>query len=116
MKYAYNFLKSFIKTIFLTYIFITNKWILHVGFIGIWQLKHISDKYFIFPWNQVFFRISFINLLLQVVNRVQKLRKKSALEPTDSVEVYFKSLDDDASVSAEMLKSQVILELTKVCF
>ncbi|XP_076925325.1 isoleucine--tRNA ligase, cytoplasmic-like [Bidens hawaiensis] len=42
----------------------------------------------------------------EVVNRIQKLRKKSALEPTDAVEVYFKSLDEDASVSAEMLKSQ----------
>ncbi|KAL8189430.1 hypothetical protein R6Q57_028996 [Mikania cordata] len=42
----------------------------------------------------------------EVVNRIQKLRKKSALEPTDLVEVYFKSLDEDASVSAEILKSQ----------
>ncbi|GJT36520.1 hypothetical protein Tco_0926939 [Tanacetum coccineum] len=31
----------------------------------------------------------------QVVNHVQKLRRKSALAPTDSVEVYFSSLDDD---------------------
>lgn len=42
----------------------------------------------------------------EVVNRIQKLRKKSALEPTDMVEVYFKSLDKDTSVSAQMLKSQ----------
>lgn len=42
----------------------------------------------------------------EVVNRIQKLRKKSALEPTDSVEVYFKSLDEDTSVSAQILKSQ----------
>ncbi|XP_024982543.1 isoleucine--tRNA ligase, cytoplasmic [Cynara cardunculus var. scolymus] len=42
----------------------------------------------------------------EVVNRIQKLRKKSALEPTDMVEVYFKSLDKDTSASAQMLKSQ----------
>ncbi|PWA75708.1 isoleucine--tRNA ligase, cytoplasmic [Artemisia annua] len=42
----------------------------------------------------------------EVVNRVQKLRKKSALAPTDSVEVYFSSLDDDKSVSAGILQSQ----------
>ncbi|KAK1416993.1 hypothetical protein QVD17_26115 [Tagetes erecta] len=42
----------------------------------------------------------------EVVSRIQKLRKKSALESTDSVEVYFKSLDEDVTVSAEILKSQ----------
>ncbi|XP_071742036.1 isoleucine--tRNA ligase, cytoplasmic-like isoform X2 [Rutidosis leptorrhynchoides] len=42
----------------------------------------------------------------EVVNRIQKLRKKSALEPTDLVEVYFESLDKDASVSTGILKSQ----------
>ncbi|KAJ9566388.1 hypothetical protein OSB04_002354 [Centaurea solstitialis] len=42
----------------------------------------------------------------EVVNRIQKLRKKSALEPTDLVEVYFNSLDKDTSVSAQMLRSQ----------
>ncbi|CAH1426937.1 unnamed protein product [Lactuca virosa] len=42
----------------------------------------------------------------EVVNRIQKLRKKSALEPTDIVEVYFKSLDEDKSVTAQILKSQ----------
>nr|XP_043623289.1 isoleucine--tRNA ligase, cytoplasmic [Erigeron canadensis] len=42
----------------------------------------------------------------EVVNRVQKLRKKSGLEPTDLVEVYFTSLDEDPSVSAKMIKSQ----------
>ncbi|GJW49295.1 isoleucine--tRNA ligase, cytoplasmic [Tanacetum coccineum] len=41
-----------------------------------------------------------------VVNHVQKLRKKSGLAPTDSVEVYFSSLDDDKSVSAGILQSQ----------
>ncbi|GKC81849.1 isoleucine--tRNA ligase, cytoplasmic, partial [Tanacetum coccineum] len=42
---------------------------------------------------------------LTVVNHVQKLRKKSGLAPTDSVEVYFSSLDDDKSVSARILQS-----------
>nr|GEX44325.1 isoleucine--tRNA ligase, cytoplasmic [Tanacetum cinerariifolium] len=42
----------------------------------------------------------------EVVNRVQKLRKTSGLEPTDRVEVYFKSLDEDPSVPALILKSQ----------
>ncbi|GJV45222.1 hypothetical protein Tco_1429758 [Tanacetum coccineum] len=40
-----------------------------------------------------------------LVSRVQKLRKKSPLEPTDSVNVYFSSLDDDRSVYA-ILQSQ----------
>ncbi|GKE10554.1 hypothetical protein Tco_1414105, partial [Tanacetum coccineum] len=31
------------------------------------------------------------------------LRKKSPLEPTDSVNVYFSSLDDDRSVYADVL-------------
>ncbi|GJT65493.1 hypothetical protein Tco_1016973 [Tanacetum coccineum] len=44
--------------------------------------------------------------IVQVVNRVQKLRKTSGLEPTDRVEVYFKSLDEDPSVPALILKSQ----------
>ncbi|KAI3497709.1 hypothetical protein L1887_33203 [Cichorium endivia] len=42
----------------------------------------------------------------EVVSRIQKLRKSSALKPTDSVDVYFKSLDRDTSLSAQMLKSQ----------
>nr|GEZ30608.1 isoleucine--tRNA ligase, cytoplasmic [Tanacetum cinerariifolium] len=42
----------------------------------------------------------------EIVNRIQKLRKKSALEPTYSVEVYFSSLYDDPSVSARILQSQ----------
>ncbi|KAI8554307.1 hypothetical protein RHMOL_Rhmol05G0088500 [Rhododendron molle] len=45
----------------------------------------------------------------EVVNRIQKLRKKAALEPTDMVEVYFKSLDEDESTSQQILNSQVIL-------
>ncbi|KAL9296210.1 hypothetical protein ACSQ67_022106 [Phaseolus vulgaris] len=42
----------------------------------------------------------------EIVNRIQKLRKKVALEPTDTVEVYFESLDDDKSVSQRVLHSQ----------
>ncbi|XP_047329898.1 isoleucine--tRNA ligase, cytoplasmic-like isoform X1 [Impatiens glandulifera] len=42
----------------------------------------------------------------EVVNRIQKLRKKSSLEPTDLVEVYYKSLDEDESVLRQILCSQ----------
>ncbi|KAA8541578.1 hypothetical protein F0562_022730 [Nyssa sinensis] len=42
----------------------------------------------------------------EVVNRIQKLRKKAALEPTDLVEVYFKSMDADKSISERILNSQ----------
>lgn len=42
----------------------------------------------------------------EVVNRIQKLRKKAALEPTDMVEVFFKSLDNDEKVSKQILESQ----------
>ncbi|GAV69921.1 tRNA-synt_1 domain-containing protein/Anticodon_1 domain-containing protein [Cephalotus follicularis] len=42
----------------------------------------------------------------EIVNRIQKLRKKVALEPTDTVEVYFESLDEDKSVSQQVLNSQ----------
>ncbi|GFY92833.1 tRNA synthetase class I (I, L, M and V) family protein [Actinidia rufa] len=42
----------------------------------------------------------------EVVNRIQKLRKKAALEPTDMVEVYFNSLDEDESTSRQILNSQ----------
>ncbi|KAG2726074.1 hypothetical protein I3760_01G095100 [Carya illinoinensis] len=42
----------------------------------------------------------------EIVNRIQKLRKKAALEPTDIVEVYFKSLDEDKSLSERVLSSQ----------
>ena len=45
---------------------------------------------------------------LQIVNRIQKLRKKIALEPTDIVEVYFESLDQDKSVAQRVLQSQVM--------
>lgn len=50
---------------------------------------------------------SHIDDLLQVVNRIQKLRKKAGLEPTDLVEVFFESLDADKSVSKQILESQV---------
>ncbi|CAB4293835.1 unnamed protein product [Prunus armeniaca] len=42
----------------------------------------------------------------EIVNRIQKLRKKAALEPTDMVEAYFDSLDQDKSVSQRVLHSQ----------
>ncbi|KAI5582910.1 hypothetical protein BDE02_07G117900 [Populus trichocarpa] len=42
----------------------------------------------------------------EVVNRIQKLRKKVGLEPTDAVEVYFESLDEDKSISQQVLNSQ----------
>ncbi|KAM7488581.1 hypothetical protein LguiB_026065 [Lonicera macranthoides] len=42
----------------------------------------------------------------EIVNRIQKLRKKAGLEPTDMVEVYFKSLDKDTSISQQILNSQ----------
>ncbi|CAN4126949.1 unnamed protein product [Withania somnifera] len=41
----------------------------------------------------------------EVVNRIQKLRKKAALEPTDVVEVFFKSLEDD-NRGKQILESQ----------
>ncbi|KAJ0018461.1 hypothetical protein Pint_11167 [Pistacia integerrima] len=42
----------------------------------------------------------------EVVTRIQKLRKKAALEPTDLVDVYFESLDEDKSFSQQVLNSQ----------
>ncbi|XVF08373.1 hypothetical protein REPUB_Repub06bG0221000 [Reevesia pubescens] len=42
----------------------------------------------------------------EVVNRIQKLRKKAGLEPMDMVEVYFESLDEDMSVIQQVLNSQ----------
>ncbi|MBA0677549.1 hypothetical protein Goarm_020974 [Gossypium armourianum] len=42
----------------------------------------------------------------EVVNRIQKSRKKAGLEPTDMVEVYFESLDEDKSVIQQVLNSQ----------
>ncbi|XP_051141767.1 isoleucine--tRNA ligase, cytoplasmic [Andrographis paniculata] len=42
----------------------------------------------------------------EIVNRIQKLRKKAALEPTDAVEVFFKSLDKGETFSKEILESQ----------
>ncbi|CAH9101166.1 unnamed protein product [Cuscuta europaea] len=42
----------------------------------------------------------------EIINRVQKLKKKSALEPTDAVLVYFRTLDDDNSVSQQVLETQ----------
>ncbi|KAF8118511.1 hypothetical protein N665_0005s0268 [Sinapis alba] len=42
----------------------------------------------------------------EIVNRIQKLRKKSGLEPTDVVEVYIGSLDKDESALQQVLCSQ----------
>ncbi|GMJ10539.1 hypothetical protein like AT4G10320 [Hibiscus trionum] len=42
----------------------------------------------------------------EVVNRIQKSRKKAGLEPTDTVEVYFESLDENKSVIQQVLNSQ----------
>ncbi|XP_065865633.1 isoleucine--tRNA ligase, cytoplasmic [Euphorbia lathyris] len=42
----------------------------------------------------------------EVVNRIQKLRKKIALEPSDVVDVYFESLDEDKSKLERVLGSQ----------
>ncbi|KAK8700452.1 hypothetical protein V6N13_018848 [Hibiscus sabdariffa] len=42
----------------------------------------------------------------EVVSRIQKSRKKAGLEPTDMVEVYFESLDEDKSVIQQVLNSQ----------
>ncbi|XVF59729.1 hypothetical protein PTKIN_Ptkin07bG0299100 [Pterospermum kingtungense] len=42
----------------------------------------------------------------EVVNKIQKLRKKAGLEPTDRVEVYFESVDEDKSTIQQVLKSQ----------
>lgn len=44
----------------------------------------------------------------EIVNRVQKLKKKSALEPTDAVHVYFRALDVDNSVSQQVLETQEV--------
>lgn len=68
---------------------------------------------FVFPnWGHMIMTEFFKILQLQIVNRIQKLRKKAALEPTDIVEVYFKSLDEDKSLSERVLSSQVILLLS----
>ncbi|KAL7113557.1 hypothetical protein ACP275_04G068600 [Erythranthe tilingii] len=42
----------------------------------------------------------------EIVNRIQKMRKKAALEPTDLVEVFFKSLDGEETKTREMLEAQ----------
>ncbi|XP_068334858.1 isoleucine--tRNA ligase, cytoplasmic-like [Pyrus communis] len=42
----------------------------------------------------------------EIVRRVQQLRKTAALKPTDVLEAYFESLDQDKSVSQRVLQSQ----------
>ncbi|KAJ4954492.1 hypothetical protein NE237_011275 [Protea cynaroides] len=50
--------------------------------------------------------LSHAGVAREVVNRVQKLRKKAGLEPTDIVEVYFESLDDNNTKLQHVLNSQ----------
>ncbi|KAL0911232.1 hypothetical protein M5K25_019356 [Dendrobium thyrsiflorum] len=42
----------------------------------------------------------------EVINRIQKLRKKAGLEPTDFVEVFYESLDEDKNALESIVKSQ----------
>ncbi|KAJ0976072.1 hypothetical protein J5N97_018037 [Dioscorea zingiberensis] len=42
----------------------------------------------------------------EVVNRIQKLRKKAGLEPTDIVEVYYEPLDDGKQILENIISSQ----------
>ncbi|XP_008793645.2 isoleucine--tRNA ligase, cytoplasmic-like [Phoenix dactylifera] len=42
----------------------------------------------------------------EVVNRVQKLRKKAGLEPTDTVEVYYKPLENNKNILENIVNSQ----------
>ena len=44
---------------------------------------------------------------VQVVNKIQKLRKTAQLEPTDLIDVYYKPADDVSSRLEEILQSQV---------
>lgn len=44
---------------------------------------------------------------MQVVNRIQKLRKTAQLEPADPVDVYYESVGNDKNTLEEILKSQV---------
>jgi len=43
----------------------------------------------------------------EVVNRIQKLRKTAQLEPSDPVDVYYKSVDHGKNSLGEILNSQV---------
>lgn len=71
------------------------------------SLSFFSYYYCYYEFFQTSRAFSHIDDLLQVVNRIQKLRKKAGLEPTDLVEVFFESLDADKSVSKQILESQV---------
>ncbi|URD91072.1 Anticodon-binding domain of tRNA, partial [Musa troglodytarum] len=42
----------------------------------------------------------------EVVNRIQKLRKKAGLEPTDIVELYYESLEKDEKILEKIVNSQ----------
>jgi hypothetical protein len=48
-----------------------------------------------------------ISTSVQVVNRIQKLRKTAQLEPADPVDVYYESVGNDKNTLEEILKSQV---------
>jgi isoleucyl-tRNA synthetase len=48
-----------------------------------------------------------ICISVQVVNRIQKLRKTAQLKPTDPVDVYYESVGNDKNTLEEILKSQV---------
>lgn len=42
----------------------------------------------------------------EVVNKIQKLRKTAQLEPTDLIDVYYKSVNDDSNALEEIVQSQ----------
>lgn len=57
------------------------------------------------------------SISVQVVNRIQKLRKTAQLEPSDPVDVYYKSSGNDKNTLEQILKSQVKLFVLKdPCF
>ena len=58
--------------------------------------------------------VFYMYFLSKIVNRIQKLRKKAGFEPTDIVEVYFETLDQDKSISQRVLFSQVMYLFLKV--
>ncbi|KAK2986143.1 hypothetical protein RJ640_030688 [Escallonia rubra] len=50
--------------------------------------------------------LEWLQVAREIVNRVQKLRKKAGLEPTDLMEVYFNSLDGDKAMSQRILNPE----------
>ena len=55
----------------------------------------------------------YLHLSMQVVNRVQKLRKKAGLEPTDTVEIFYNVhgsvAGSDPSALQRIFESQVCI-------